>query len=249
MGKTVTLKLLVAQLIEDHGWDGRDILYLTFDAVFWRHTKKRRAKLIKKLRDDGTLARLCVLLTGSSSHDLKAGSERLAGRRGSPKYLDVLGDAFLLATLSSYDTGRGRVAPKKVRKLLWIDPALGYLAQWLRQGEAAGEAARAEWLAGAALLREFEARLWEGLSSPRNVFTWRSKAGNELDYLVVDRSRRLLFPVEVKYQRSIVDWDFQGMERAFGRGLLVTRDVERSRAKSAAVTLEHFLRETARLVG
>jgi len=39
------------------------------------------------------------------------------------------------------------------------------------------------------------------------------------------------------------------MERAFGRGLLVTRDLEKSRPKSAAVTLERFLRETAQLVG
>jgi hypothetical protein len=67
--------------------------------------------------------------------------------------------------------------------------------------------------------------------------------------LVVDRSRRLLFPVEVKYQRTIVDWDFWSMERTFGKGLLVTPDVERARPKSAAVTLERFLRETARLVG
>ncbi|MBI4602021.1 MAG: ATP-binding protein [Planctomycetes bacterium] len=386
VGKTVSLKLLVAQLIEERGWDGRTISYLTFDTVrtlaqaeeILREAVHGRAlrllivdevtalsgwqRVIKKLRDDGTLARPCVLLTGSSSHDLKAGSERLAGRRGAVplpdqillpmpypafleqigragiavepreairayleaggfpfrveryvesmrgtgryepaedlqvfddvifyeltrrrldrsialevlgrlssistsavsyegfakaitasrdtarKYLDVLGDAFLLATISSYDTGRGRVAPKKNRKFLWIDPALGYLAPWLRQGEAA----RAEWLVGAALLRQFEARLWEGLSSPRNVFTWKSKAGNEVDYLVVDRSRRLLFPVEVKHQRAIADWDFQVMERAFGKGLLVTPEVDRERPRSRAVTLERFLRETDKLVG
>jgi predicted AAA+ superfamily ATPase len=352
-------------------------------------------RIVKKLRDDGALGRLCVLVTGSSSHDLKAGSERLAGRRGpaslpdqillpmsfpeflrqaglaglspspadamrayldvggfpfrvdeylraaarkgkpsSPrgdrggeaegateeydplrslqvfddvvfyeflrrrldrsialevlgrlatvltgatsyeafskpltlsrdtahKYLDVLGDAFLLATISSYDTGRPpascehdrrrypRVAPKKDRKLAWIDPSLGFLAAWLRQGEVAPIAARAEWLVGATLLREFESRLWEGLSSPRNVFTWRSKAGNEVDYLVVDRSRRLLFPVEVKHQRTIADWDFQVMERAFGKGLMVTAGAERERAKSRAVALKSFLTEPRGLV-
>ena len=386
----MSLKLLVAQLIEERGWDGRTIAYLTFDTVrtlaqaeatLREATGDRGVRLlivdevtaltgwqrvVKKLRDDGTLTRLCVLLTGSSSHDLKTGSERLAGRRGplqlpdrillpmtfpmfldqlaragkpirpseairaylevggfpfrvesylqalrrggrhdpaeglqvfddvvfyefirrrldrsialevlgrlasvsttavsyesfakgitasrdtARKYLDVLGDAFLLATLSSYDTGRGRVAPKKNRRFIWIDPAFGYLAPWLRQGEAAPEAARAEWVVGAALLKEFEERLWEGLSSPRNVFTWRSKAGNEIDYLIVDRSRRLVFPVEVKYQRSITDWDFQVMERAFGKGLMVTPEIDRERSKSRAVSLAVFLRDTGQLVG
>jgi predicted AAA+ superfamily ATPase len=92
--------------------NGRDILYLTFDTVrtldrgeeILREAIRNRTprllivdevtalagwqKLIKKLRDDGTLAAVCVLLTGSSSHDLKAGSERLAGRRGSPSLPD-----------------------------------------------------------------------------------------------------------------------------------------------------------------
>lgn len=411
VGKTVSLKLLVAELIESEGWQPRSIVFLAFDTLrtlaqaeellrstVSRHGPKllivdeatsvaRWQRVIKKLRDDGTLARCCVLITGSSSHDLKVGSERLAGRRGEPaipdqvllpmsfpvfleqvrrggipvsaaegiraylrvggfpfrvegyirrsngangrdtdarrsegatgvfkgpvigpdleeglqvfddvvfyefgrrrldrsialevlgrlssisttassyegfakaisasretarKYLDALGDAFLVATISSFDTARGRVAPKKDRKFLWIDPAFGFLAPWLRQGEAAPESTRAEWLVGATLLREYEARLWEGLSSPRNVFTWRSRSGNEIDYLVVDRSRRLLFPVEVKYQKSICDWDFQGMERAFGRGLLVTASTDRARRLSAAVTLERFLEDPTGLVG
>ena len=193
------------------------------------------------------LGRLSSISTTATSY---AGFAKAisASRDTARKYLDALGDAFLLATISSFDTARGRVAPKKDRKFLWIDPAFGFLAPWLRQGEAAPESARVEWLVGATLLREYEARLWEGLASPRNVFTWRSKAGNEVDFLIVDRSRKLLFPVEVKYQQSICDWDFQGMERAFGRGLLVTAAAEKARRLSAAVTLEDFLENPTRLV-
>jgi predicted AAA+ superfamily ATPase len=213
------------------------------DIVFYEFGRRRLDRSIAL----EVLGKLATITTTATSYESFARALTV-GRDTARKYLDVLGDAFLLATISSYDTGRGRVAPKKDRKFLWIDPALGFLPPWLRQGEAATESARAEWVVGAALLREFEARLWEGLSSPRNVFTWRSKAGNELDYLVVDRSRRLLFPVEVKHQRTIVDWDFQGMERAFGRGLLVTPDVEKVRPKSSAVTLERFLREAPRLI-
>jgi predicted AAA+ superfamily ATPase len=157
------------------------------------------------------------------------------------KYLDALGDAFLLATVSSYDMSRGRVAPKKDRKFLWADPALGELPAWLRQGEPLAEAARAEASVGVELLRRYEARLFEGLSAPRNVFTWKSTSGNELDFLVIDKSRKLVLPVEVKYQETISDWDFQVIERAFGKGILVTKATARQRPKAHARPLADFL--------
>ena len=389
-GKTVTLKLLIAELIESANWNPRAILWTTFDTFrtlqqaedhLVQAVQKYRPKLllvdevtalvgwqrvIKKLRDNGVLQSACLILTGSSAFDLKAGAERMAGRRGdaqlpdrvllpmsykdfvtqihaslpaennsmnggpsgslmkdflsvggfpfrvekylvhkksgsSPwnelsdfqifddvffyefnrrrldrsaaieilgrlngvgcgassyegfakalslskdtarKYLDALGDSFLLCTYSSYDTSRNRVAPKKDRKFGWIDPSLGFLAKWLRQGTESDEAARAEWTVGAELLRRFEARLFEGLSAPRNVFTWKSSGGNEIDFLIVDKSKRLVFPVEVKYQNSISDWDFQIIERAFGKGVLVTPNFHKERIKSKAVSLEEFL--------
>jgi len=377
-GKTVSLKLLVADLIENHGWNPKKILWTTFDtfrtlqqaedhliALVKAHHPALLLidevtaligwqRVIKKLRDNGTLSELCLILTGSSAYDLKAGAERMAGRRGTAKepdrvllpmpfsefskqipgslsihdqataylqvggfpfrvenyvhsilnkaswdplsdlqifddvvfyefnrrrldrsiaievlgrlaaiecssnsyegfskplsiardtarkYLDALGDAFLLATYSSYDTSRNRVAPKKDKKFGWIDPALGYVSQWLRQSDAPREPARAEWSAGAELLRRYEARLFEGLSAPRNVFTWKSSGGNEVDYLIVDKSKKILFPVEIKYQNSISDWDFMILERSFGKGLLVTPSYERKRSKSAAVAIENF---------
>lgn len=378
VGKTVALKLLVAELIEEHDWISRSIVWTALDTIrtlpqmenhlveIARRYSPRLLlideatavtgwqRVIKKLRDDGTLASACVILTGSSAHDLKAGAERMAGRRGdvehpdrvllpmafedfasqlqdrthavrdylrvggfpfrverflagdwseldgfqvfddvifyeftrrrldrsiaievlgrlatiqvsatsyegfskplsiakdtARKYLDALGDAFLLVTISSYDTARGRVAPKKDRKFAWIDPALGYVGPWLRQAGAASEASRAEWAVGADLLRRHEARLWEGLSAPRSVFTWKSSGGNEIDYLVVDKSRKLYFPVEVKYQQSISDWDFQVLERAFGRGWIITPGIDRVRVKSEALSLENFFAR-ARKIG
>ena len=375
-GKTVSLKLLVAELVEDHGWAPRDITWTSFDtfrtlAQIEDHltevAKRYRPRLLlvdevtsvigwqrvlKKLRDNGTLTDACVLLTGSSAYDLKAGAERMAGRRGNVhapdrvllpmsfvnfreqvgkergtsgnylrvggfpfrvedflrakqedwsesvglqilddvlfyeigrrrldrsiameivgrlaavkcsassyegfvkplsmakdtarKYLDAFGDAFLLATLSTFDTARNRVAPKKDRKFVWIDSSLGYLASWLRTGPEPDEATLAEWAVGSALLRESEVRLWEGLSAPRNVFTWKSSSGNEIDFLIVDRSKGVRFPVEVKYQQTVSDWDFQVLERAFGKGCLVTREESRSRPKARAVMLDEFLQK------
>jgi predicted AAA+ superfamily ATPase len=375
-GKTVSLKLLVAELISQHSWNPREILWTSLESLrtlaqmeehlssaVTRHRPRLLLideatsvvgwqKVIKKLVDNGLLAKCCVILTGSSAHDLKAGSERMAGRRGdvahpdrvllpmaygefarqtshvvpdpkenikcflrvggfpfrvesflrtsrwddfsgyqifddvlfyeitrrrlnrsialevmgrlssigasaisyeafakpisiaketARKYLDALGDAFLLATISSFDTSRNRVAPKKDRKLLWIDPALGQMAAWLRVGEPASEPARAEWAVGAELLRRFEVRMWEGLSAPRNVYTWKSSSGNEIDFLVVDRTAKLKLPVEVKYQNTISDWDFQIMERAFGKGWIVTAATNKKRPKAEARGIQSFL--------
>ena len=157
------------------------------------------------------------------------------------RYLDALGDAFLVASISSYDTARGRVAPKKDRKFIWIDPALSYLASSQGQGPRWDEASRAESVVFAALLKKYERRLWEGLSAPRNVFTWKSSSGKEIDALVVDRSENLLAPVEVKWQNSISDWDTQVIERAFGTGVIVSKDTSFRRAKSEVMPLTSYL--------
>ena len=381
-GKTVTLKLLVADLLEKEGWEGRNILWTSFETFrtlsqieehLVRLQNQHRPKLIvvdevtsvigwqrviKKLRDNGTLANTTLILTGSSAFDLKSGVERMAGRRGTiqfpdrvllpmsfsdftqqlavgdltfppfeqvrhflgvggfpfrvdefirtfktntqwnqlkgfqvfddvvfyevtrrrldrnialevfsrlsqiqsnavsleafskpmtisrdtaKKYISALGDSFLLATIFSFDTSRNRVAPRKDRKFLWIDPSLGSLAEWLGQGEPASEAVRAEWAVGSELLRRYEVRLWEGLSAPRNLFTWKSSSGNEIDYLVINKAKKFFLPVEVKYQQSISDWDFQVMERAFKKGELVTPNFSKMRLLARALPLHEFL--------
>jgi predicted AAA+ superfamily ATPase len=382
VGKTVALKLLIAELLESHSWDPYSIVWNNVDLLrnaqdlanhLLKVCKASKPKLliideittiknwqlaIKKLRDDGTLGGMCVIVTGSSAHDLKTGAERMAGRRGlvefpdryllpisyetfitqlknhnlkltpqdmqslylqcggfpfrieslinslkqeqtydplsnfaifddvlfyeftrrrldrtigleviqrlsqlettacsleafakptsfskdtAKRYLDALGDAFLLATIYSFDSGRGRVAMKKDKKYIWIDPALGYAAQYLKHGAAAKEETRAEWTVGAHLLRQHEHRLWEGLTAPRHVFTWKSSKGNEIDFLVVDHVTKTKFPVEVKYQNNIEAADFQSMEKAFGQGLLVTKDIILEREKSSAMVLRDFL--------
>lgn len=383
VGKTVAMKLFVAELIENEGWDPRSIVWLNFDTVRTMAQAEEILltaieprlpqaifideitaligwqRVIKKLRDTTKLASTAILMTGSSAYDLRAGAERMAGRRGTVdnpdrallplsllefaeqlaitdikiqgealqaaflecggfpfrvdqfiqsfptgnwttnqglsvfddilffeivrrrldrnvllevvgrlaeiqpgavsyegfskalsvakdtarKYLQALGDAFLLATVSAYDTARNRVAPKKDRKLVWVDPAFGLMAEYLGQGKRAISATQAEWVVGVELLRCYEHRLWEGLSSPRNVFTWRSSSGKEIDYLVIDKSKALKFPVEVKFQSSVSDWDFQVMERAFGTGLLVTAGTSYTRLKSKSLDLLTFAAE------
>lgn len=226
----------IKQKLSGSDYDARS-QYHVFDDVFFYEIGRRRLERSIAIE---VLARLNDIGTGAVSFESFA--KRISVSRDTARrYLDAMGDAFLLATVSSFDTARNRVALKKDKKLLWVDTALSDFSHWLGHGVEAAVADRAEWVVGAELLRRYERRLWEGLSAPRNVFTWKSSGGNEIDYLIIDQARKMKLPVEVKYQTQIVDWDFQVMERAFGTGLLITRDDARIRAKSRAVPLREWL--------
>jgi predicted AAA+ superfamily ATPase len=104
--------LLVAELVEKHGWVSRSIVWTALDTLrtltqLEEHLTELVAKhqprlllideatsvagwqrVIKRLRDNGTLMRVCTILTGSSAQDLKAGAERMAGRRGQVQHPD-----------------------------------------------------------------------------------------------------------------------------------------------------------------
>lgn len=382
-GKTVSLKLLISELIEKNIFNSQEIFWTTFEnfrkldqieehieSIIHSKIKPKVLvideatsvvgwqKILKKLHDQGKIRSVFIVLTGSSAFDLKAGAERMAGRRGDHpypdrvllpmsfsdfkkqwlnhfqlatdleileeflsiggfplrvekrisalkedapgdlfsnisvfddvffyeinrrrlersialellgclsaigsaamsyeslskplsvgretlrRYLDALGDAFLIATISSYDTGRSRVAPKKDRKFVWIDPVFSFFTEQIKQGSRASQPTLVEWCVGVELLRRYEARLFEGLSAPRNVFTWKSSSGKELDYLIVDKSRNLRLPFEVKFQENISAWDHQVMEQAFKQGVLVTKNRTYMRKNSEAQSLEYFL--------
>ena len=216
-------------------WNPLNAFQVFDDVVFYEFNRR---KLDRNIALE-ILGRLTAI--GNTAVSYESFSKALSVAKDTArKYLDALGDAFLLATIFSYDTGRSRVASKKDKKFIWIDPALGFLGQHLQQGEAAQEDQRVEWCVGAELIRRFEVRLWEGLSAPRNVYTWKSSGGNEIDFLLVNKTAKLLFPVEVKFQKTISDWDFQILERAFQKGWIVTPDTDRKRPNSEALSFGKF---------
>jgi len=368
VGKTVSLKLFVKRLLEEHRVEPRSI-------GWWNADTSRRADILesqlielleamrsesspsvktlppllivdevtsviqwqralKRLKDQGLLDNTCVILTGSSAHDLKIGTETMAGRRGiasnldrvlhsmsfstfrscagkasslsdflkvggypfrveeyirAPKtfeisfganvleevfmyevirrgldrsialevlvriaelgvtatsydsfakalsstkdtartHLDALGDGFLLCTYASLDLHTFRAAPRKARKFLWFDPAFRSLAHILGRGPIVDEAAIAESVVGAELIRRYEAYPHHGYSNLDGVFTWKSSTGHEVDFIAATdrlKSNKNLLPVEVKYKNSISEWDWKVLEKSFGKGILVTKN-------------------------
>ncbi len=215
----------------------KNLMPIFDDVIFYEFTRRKLDRSIGL----EVIARLSQTQTTNLSFESFA-KPLSASRDTIRKYLEALGDSFLVASFQSFDTSKNRPAPKKDRKFLWVDPALGKLSKFLEQGEAWVPAACAEILVSTHLIRLFETRIFEGLSSPRSVFTWKSQSGNDIDFLVVNRGKKFTFPVEVKYQNSISDWDFVSIERGFkAGGFLVTKKFEKMRDRHRALPLSDFL--------
>lgn len=212
--------------------------FQVFDDVFFYEINRRRLDRNIAIEVIGRLSQIGVHAISTDALAKPLSISRETAKR----YLDALGDSFLLATVFSFDTSRSRVAPRKDRKYVWIDPALADFAAWLGVGQVAQDAEKIEMIVGAELLRRHERRLWEGLSAPRNIFTWKSSGGNEIDFLQIHAAEKIKNPFEIKYQNEISDWDFQVMERAFHRGLLITKHTNQQRPKSRATCIADFLR-------
>ena len=121
VGKTVSLKMLIEELINKHSYNSKQILWTSVDTIrridlleyhlndlvkLYKSFELKNLKqpplmiideitsipkwqrVIKKLRDNGTLSEFCLILTGSSAHDLRIGIETMAGRRGFGDNLD-----------------------------------------------------------------------------------------------------------------------------------------------------------------
>jgi predicted AAA+ superfamily ATPase len=236
--------VLVSKIQKDEPFEWRDGLEDIFQAAsgeFERRGLNRAVGL-------EIISRLAELGCQAISWESFAKPLEGASRETVKSYLRFMGEAFLLGTVHSFDTARGRVALKKDRKLVWLDPALAHLAAFAGLGNVPPMEVLAEQTVGAHLLRWREPLLAEGAAFNQRVFTWKSAKGHEIDYLVVPGYKARPFPVEVKYQSMISDWDFQSMERAFGRGILVTKNTAKVRLKSKALPIHGFLQNPRELI-
>ncbi len=83
-----------------------------FDDVFFYEINRRRLDRNIAIEIAG---RLSQIKSHAISTDAFA-KPLSVSRETAKRYLDALGDAYLLTTIFSFDTSRARVAPKKDRK-------------------------------------------------------------------------------------------------------------------------------------
>ena len=85
------------------------------------------------------------------------------------------------------------------------------------------EAVLAEHAVGIHLVRPM-ADKWADLGSLEGLYYFRSRKGNEVDFVHFITPNRQPFGVEVKYQSRISGWDEQSISKGIGQGVLVTHD-------------------------
>jgi len=139
-------------------------------------------------------------------------------------YLGIFSGAFLGFEVPCIDLVHRRPFPKREKKFYAIDPIV-----WKITAEHAGlpvaqKAALAEQAAAAHLVRPLANR-WASLGSLEGLYYFRSRKGNEVDFVLLYTPGDTPFGVEVKYQARVSGWDEQSISKGIGRGVLVTRDV------------------------
>ena len=138
-------------------------------------------------------------------------------------YLEIFNAAFLGFVLPCIDLAHRRPYPKREKKFYAIDPII-----WKVVADGAGlssvhEAILAEHAVGIHLVRPL-ADKWADLGSLEGLYYFRSRKGNEVDFVHFITPNRQPFGVEVKYQSRISGWDEQSISKGIGQGVLVTRD-------------------------
>jgi len=153
------------------------------------------------------------------AEEIDVGSTQTAQR-----YAMVLSEAFAVLVLYFWDRGRGGVSLRKNKKLYLVDPLFGSIPKVLQPGAVtATTPAMVENVVGMALYRAGEREMVESFSFPQSLFYWRSRQGNEVDFISGFGSERI--PVEVKYQQTIRGSDKLVIRNSFGKGLLLSGEL------------------------
>ena len=169
-------------------------LYLSSYVQTYIERDVRELLRIEKRREFETFVKLCALRTGQvvNYHDL--GRDANVSPATVKDWLSLLEDAFLITLLSPYFTNRTRRMTKSP-KLYFLDAGLAaWLGGWRRAPEA-----RLGPLGGALfethvlsnILKRFRHR-----ARDVQVHFWRTRDGQEIDFLVASNGR--IHPVEVK---------------------------------------------------
>jgi predicted AAA+ superfamily ATPase len=168
------------------------------------------------------LARVVVALT-STSDDADVAKQMGASKPTASDYIGLLAQSFALIAVHQPDPKRqGGPSLTKPRKLYFGDPAFAAIPRALQGGPEAKISDLVENVLAIALFREAENDALLRYREPSRVFFWRSSDGREIDFLVpLDRGR---LAIESKFARDMTGKDYESMEKAFGGGIMVSKN-------------------------
>ncbi len=169
------------------------------------------------------LERIVRSLGSRFSWHTLAGELDIVSHETARQYVEILADSYLLLVLHHWDTGGGRISPRKQKKLYLADTLLGSVPALIQPGAPRPELpALVENTVALTLYRSLEIEPVESFGLPGSLFYWRSSSGTEIDFLV--GSGNMKIPVEVAWRHRVgKERTITSMERHFGRGIIVTR--------------------------
>ena len=150
-------------------------------------------------------------------------------------YVELLAESFMLLAVFAWDTSGKGLSARKQRKVYFVDPLLGRVAQQMVPGARLPDPdAVRENLVGIGLYRAGTDRLVQVDPVMGSLCFWKSGRGTEIDYMVAEPSpdvRGDRLPVEVKGDSiSAIANARRSISPVFGRGVIVT---------SSRLDLEH----------
>jgi len=177
--------------------------------------KRKKSRIIL----DQVLTRLNQV-TGSAITWEKFAQSITATKIVSRQYVDELCENYLAMEIECWDLGRNQRAPRKPRKLYWIDPLIP--AAIFSDGLAPNVEMppMVESVVAFELIRMHETNLWEGLNQQRHTYLWRDSRGNEVDFAILGDKRHA---IEVKWQNKVSEWDAKVLNKTFRGGTLLCK--------------------------
>jgi len=147
----------------------------------------------------------------------------VGGAETAQRYATALAEAFSILVVYFWDRGGGGLSLKKNKKFYLVDPLFGEIPKVLQiVSPAPAVAVKVENIVGIALYRAGEKEIVESFSLPHSLFYWRSRQGNEVDFVSGPGPRKI--PVEVKYQQTITGRDKLVVRNSFGEGLILSSE-------------------------
>ena len=137
------------------------------------------------------------------------------------EYIEMLNMAYLGLEILCVDISKKRPFNKKNKKMYFIDPIIFRILHDKFHLQYLGDDKMAENICAAHISKFFLSE-WASFGIANKVFYWKSKKGNEVDFVIFRNNKP--FGFEVKYQNTVSAWDEVSLKKGIGGGIIVSKD-------------------------
>ncbi|MCG2725672.1 MAG: ATP-binding protein [Elusimicrobia bacterium] len=137
------------------------------------------------------------------------------------EYVEMLNMAYLGLEILCLDISKKQPFNKKNKKMYFIDPIIFRILSDKFHVQYPGDDKIAENVCAVHVSKFFLSE-WASFGVLNKVFYWKSKKGNEIDFVILKNNKP--FGFEVKYQNTVSAWDEISIKKGIGDGIIVSKD-------------------------